>query len=375
MSYLIDLTLLLRCRLNSNNESQRNEAQKQQCLARLLEMKTALEKIRPLEKRMRYQIDKLLALATLGAGTFAATGREEEEEEKEEGKEEETVTEGQGQPKKSGEDANPLSFKPDLQGMMKMFQEDDEEDKQNENDSDDESNGSDDSDEDPSSKPKIALEKDDNDNNNGVYQPPRLQSVPFELQNNESLAIKQRDLLEKQRAKQSRSELTQLLKSQYTDLPEEEDVRGGASLGTQSEKSRKLAAQDADIQEFEETQMIRLTMGKKEKKARKKVMRDELSNLGVIAGGLGSVVAGVDEAFGSGGGGRGGGDDGDGMGGGRYKMKGMRKRRVEVLDGSGGGGGNNKLRSKKKKKGAVNSYQKSLYGGRGGGGGKSKKKK
>ena len=42
---------------------------RQECVERLVEMKAALEKIRPLEKKLRYQIDKLLALSTLGAGT------------------------------------------------------------------------------------------------------------------------------------------------------------------------------------------------------------------------------------------------------------------------------------------------------------------
>jgi len=141
-----------------------------------------------------------------------------------------------------------------------------------------------------------------------------------------------------------------------------------------------LAQQDAAQQELEESHMIRFTVGKKEKKLRTKMRRDELSNLNVISGGFGTVGAGIDDAFGN---------DNDGSGDdmlsgvkrkksrksssdryttpqdggeGSYKMKGMRKRKVEVLnDGSSskrGGSG------KKKKKGATNTYQKSLYGGR-----------
>lgn len=145
ISYLIDLTMLLKCRLKNNNNSsnsnrndedqqQQQQIKEEQCIARLLEMKTALEKIRPLEKRMRYQIDKLLALSTLGAGTFAAVGREQDEED--------TKKEEEDKKKKSrrvqdmllaqaeeeeGMKSDPLSFKPDLQGMMKMFEEDDNE--------------------------------------------------------------------------------------------------------------------------------------------------------------------------------------------------------------------------------------------------------
>eukprot|EP00579_Thalassiosira_antarctica_P024227 CAMPEP_0201983960 /NCGR_PEP_ID=MMETSP0904-20121228/82085_1 /ASSEMBLY_ACC=CAM_ASM_000553 /TAXON_ID=420261 /ORGANISM="Thalassiosira antarctica, Strain CCMP982" /LENGTH=452 /DNA_ID=CAMNT_0048537221 /DNA_START=79 /DNA_END=1437 /DNA_ORIENTATION=+ len=372
ISYMIDLTLLLRCRLDGNSQQQKradgdtssseeekeeqhedlaNTQQQQQCLERLLEMKTALEKIRPLEKRMRYQIDKLLALATLGASTFAAVGREQEEEEQvhlEEGDDE-------GKAGHDGDEgkSDPLSFKPDLQGMMKMFDEDDNE--QNDNDSDIESDDS--IYEKQSSKPKIALEKDDTPAP-GAYQPPRLNSVPFELDNEAALAKQERQA-KKQHDRQSRSELTQLLRSQYTDAPDEEDVRGGTLLGKQSEKSRKLAAQDADIQEFEETQMIRLTMGRKEKRARKANMREEMSNLGAIAGGFGSVVGSIGEAFGRGG------KEEDGEGDGDFKMKGMRKRKVEILDQEMKMGSTQR---RSKKKGATNTYQKSLYEGGGGGG-------
>lgn len=262
----------------------------------------------------------------------------------------------------------------------------------NDSDGDDDSNVSEDDKETLSSKPKISLEKDDDDNNNtGVYQPPRLNSVPFELDNERQL-LKQQRLLAKQRDKLSRSELTQVIKSQYTDAPEEEDVHGGALLGSQSEKSRKVSQRDANIQEFEENQMIRLTMSRSEKKERKKMRRDEMSNLNVLSGGFG--YAGVEDAFGEGGGndsdddgglnkmstmkrsssgGRHSGGGGDVGGGGRdgsYKTKGMRKRKVEVLDDSGSGS----KRKSSKKKGASNTYQKSLYGG-GGGGGKTRKRR
>ena len=135
ISYLIDLTMLLKLRLNQQNQQQNGDddeeksmqqQQQEECINRLLEMKAALEKMRPLEKRMRYQIDKLLALSTLGAGMFAAVGREEEEIEKanEEEKMENDDQEGNDD---DDQDEKALSFKPDLQGMMRMFEEDDDE--------------------------------------------------------------------------------------------------------------------------------------------------------------------------------------------------------------------------------------------------------
>lgn len=116
ITYLIDLTVILRCKLNSGEE---DSEVGEQCIKRLQEMKAALEKMRPLEKKMRYQIDKLLALSTLGAGTFAAVGQEEEEKDASD-EEDGSVNEEQV------DESDPLSFKPDLQGMMSMFEEDDE---------------------------------------------------------------------------------------------------------------------------------------------------------------------------------------------------------------------------------------------------------
>ncbi len=128
----------------------------------------------------------------------------------------------------------------------------------------------------------------------------------------------------------------------------------------QSESARRIAARDADVREFEERQMIHLSMGRKERGEHKGMMRGETSNLGAIAGGLGSLMAGVNDAFGGGKGGRkrdgGGGrvDDGSGAdGGGSFKTMGMRKRRVEILE-----GGEGVMKKKKKKAGASNAYQK-----------------
>ncbi|EED94443.1 hypothetical protein THAPSDRAFT_268543 [Thalassiosira pseudonana CCMP1335] len=359
LSYLIDLTVLLRKRLKgkkkygSDDDDESDETTKQ-CIERLMEMKAALEKMRPLEKRMRYQIDKLLALSTLGAGTFAATGREEEK-----------IVRSQKKSAASDDGAdlgesNPLAFKPDLQGMMGMFEDVDEKQSSNEDDEDDSDAESDSDDEFKSSKPNIALEKEDPKPSSSVYQPPRLQSMPFE--ENEQKYEKEERLRRKERDRMQRSELAEVVRAQFTDAPEEEDIRGGAMLGKQREVSKRLAARDADVQEFEETHMIRLTMGKKEKKERKRVMRDELSNLGAIAD-LGNVVSGVNAAF------------GDGDRGGRdsrgtseaYVTKGMRKRKVEVLDHELG----QQKRSGRKSKGGS-----SPYGGGGGrGSGKSGKRR
>eukprot|EP00985_Skeletonema_marinoi_P032179 scaffold39072_cov199-Skeletonema_marinoi.AAC.10 len=348
LSYLIDLTMLLklRCRAGSsksgdddgNSEEDTNTdatiQTRQQCVERLVEMKAALEKMRPLEKKLRYQIDKLLALSTLGAGTFAAEGREKE------------VEDDNANELNSG--ADPLSFKPDLSSMMKSFED---------NDADGAGGNGEEGDDDISTEGKIDLEVDDADaQSSNVYRAPRLQSVPFELDNEQKMA-QMENQRNKQRDRMQRSELAEVVRAQFTDAPEEEDIRGGAMLGKQREVSRKLAARDADIQEFEETQMIRLTMGKKEKKERKKMMREEMSNLGALSE-FGNISAGVDRAFG--------GDDrgGQSQGTGAYKMKGMRKRKVEVFEDGRPSSNKKKPSSNKKKSKQSNQFQNALYGRR-----------
>ncbi|KAL7435865.1 hypothetical protein ACHAXH_004958 [Discostella pseudostelligera] len=396
MSYLIDLTLLLRSRIStsssSSDDNQNTEQQHQQqreCVERLQEMKIALEKMRPLEKKMRYQIDKLLALSTVisedgiggggggggSAGMFASVGREIDKD---------GINDVRNRVKNGGNDgtSDPLSYKPDLRGMMKnMFFGEDGEDNEERGEigSNDDDDGDDDIDQLPN-RAKIFLDKEDNNtapsSSSSVYQPPRLQSVPFELDNSDRAARKHERNLEKKRERQSRSELTQVIKSQFTDAPEEEDARGGTSFGLQSDRSRKISSKNAELEAFEEGHMMRLSVGRKEKKERKRMMREEMSNLGAIADGLGNVVAGVDDAFGGGGGrkrmtttGKGGTAD-------AYKTKGMRRRKVDVIDHEGVA---RKKKKSSKNGGATNTYQKSLYGGGGGGkgggrgGGKSRK--
>ena len=334
LSYLIDLTMLLklRCRGRSSESVGSDEdKRRKECVDRLVEMKAALEKMRPLEKKLRYQIDKLLALSTLGAGTFAAEGKEKEIED-----DDADGTNG---------NADPLSFKPDLASMMKSF--DDNDTKEAASDREEEDEGS--SDEDMSTEGKVDLESEDTQSSN-VYKAPRLQSVPFEMENDQKMAQIERQR-NKQRDRMQRSELAEVVRAQFTDAPEEEDIRGGAMLGKQREVSRKLAARDADIQEFEETQMIRLTMGKKEKKERKKMMREEMSNLGALSE-FGNITAGVDDAFG------GYNEGGRSDGGGSFKMKGMRKRKVEVFEDT------RPRKSSKKKSKQSNQFQNALYGRR-----------
>lgn len=65
LSYLIDLTYNVREKVSKKHDEQN--------FRRLIEARTALDKTRPLEKKMRYQLDKLLAATTTSFATGNAT--------------------------------------------------------------------------------------------------------------------------------------------------------------------------------------------------------------------------------------------------------------------------------------------------------------
>ena len=87
------------------------------------------------------------------------------------------------------------------------------------------------------------------------------------------------------------------------------------------------------------------------------MMREEMSNLGALSE-FGNISAGVDRAFG--------GDDrgGQSQGTGAYKMKGMRKRKVEVFEDGRPSSNKKKPSSNKKKSKQSNQFQNALYGRR-----------
>lgn len=335
LSYMIDLTQLLRLKSKkdaSNKHEQKhedaedgddNDVKIQECLGRLREMKIVLEKIRPLEKKMRYQLDKLLALsASSSAFSAAATITKLHdvstiENSTEDDMDARGIASVAGA---AGENTDPLAFRPNPESLLGK----DDDASDNEivsNDGDEESlksvESSDDNEEDEddelaaaraalnagrSKKQKTSQIDDgedaDNDNNKqktGVYKAPRLASVPFIEK--EKQTDKEERILKRQRDRMRKSEVLSTLRASFGDAPEEDDVSGGAALGKQRETSRRFNEKMQQREEFEEDNMIRITMSRKEKKMRKKIMREEHSNLNTIAD-IGNITAGVTAAFG-----------------------------------------------------------------------------
>jgi len=135
LSYLIDLSHLLHLTItmtssdeNTSIDDLSSNPKIKACVTRLHEMRVALERIRPMEKKLRYQIDKLLALSS---GVFAvtdddATGNADTEE-----KNDKLLDDADGEGSKIRTEEDPLSFKPNLDEWMGEDNNDEQDDESN----------------------------------------------------------------------------------------------------------------------------------------------------------------------------------------------------------------------------------------------------
>jgi U3 small nucleolar ribonucleoprotein protein LCP5 len=267
ISYLIDLSLLLRRYSESSGENGIEEANssKRLCLERLQEMRAIFDKIRPLEKKMRYQIDRVLALST---SSFAVLNTETIAEEEHGGLSNTTET-------------DPLSFKPNPENMI-LGDDSSDEDRI---DDDDIFKGRG-----KTSGKLVEVETE----RPALYKPPRLAAVPFHEK--ERSEEKEARIKKSAMDRMKKSELLQTIRAQFSDKPEEDDLRGGANVGKQRETARRFAERVAEKDRYEEENMVRLSTSRKEKKMREKIMRDEFSNLRAISD-VGNLASGVSSAF------------------------------------------------------------------------------
>ena len=385
LSYLIDLVVYLKGKLSSTSSSATSSTTTTKAaLRRLNEMKVVLDKTRGLDKKLRYQIDKLLQAEN--AATFASS--------------EIVVPQEEEEAAAVIRNTDPLQYRPD----PKAFDNDDDDDDEDSSnasgepanrENNDEGDDDDDDDDLEAAKRTIALAKEskrpsnkkynDTTNNNNsissnnyednVYRAPRHTAMPYMLDKEDKEAQRQKREVRRMRT----SELAQSLRSQYGEQPDQEDYHGGTEYGQQAQAAKRFAEREAEKIKMEENSMIRLTVTRKEKKERKRLMRLEGSNLNGIAD-LGNLVRDASRVIDTH-------DDDDnhnnndndndrrgrGRGGDMpepSKRHANGKRRKEMIDHDGrpmktGGrkGGN---------KGAKNSYQAALYDG---GGGSSKKRK
>ncbi|KAL1248777.1 hypothetical protein QQF64_022095 [Cirrhinus molitorella] len=209
--YLQDITHLIS--LKTEGESLKDNS----AIHRLVTIRTVIEKMRPLDQKLKYQIDKLVRTAV--------TGRLAEND--------------------------PLHFRPNPQNLVSKLSE---------------SENSEDEDEKTESK---MLKK---PLSGRKYVPPRI--APMHYEEDLPEAARQKERIEKQKRAALRSSLMQELRQQYSDAPEE--IRDRRDFQTERESREELHRKN-----YEESMMVRLGMTREERVRKRKMvgMTSQLGNI------------------------------------------------------------------------------------------------
>jgi U3 small nucleolar ribonucleoprotein protein LCP5 len=297
LSYLIELTFQLRCRRRHRTTAQAVSTGEATTAVtalslsndRLLELRTILEKMRGLDKKLRYQMDKLLALNKADEEGNYATSL--------------TDDPLMYRPGNVDDDDHDTDDDDDANVESKVEQENDDED-DNASDDDDLAKGDDDDDDLATARQTVALAKTqqiqqsaarmagpagEDGGADGLYRAPRHAAVPYHTHDTASKEDRERSKELRRRRQLRDSEVAEAIRHDYSDRPEMEDARGGTALGQQRAASRSWLAQEREKERFEEEHFMRLTVTKADKKNRKRLMRDEMSNLSAIAD-LGNIT-------------------------------------------------------------------------------------
>lgn len=207
-----------------------------------MEIRTVLEKIRPIDLKLRYQIDKLVKTAV--TGTISAS--------------------------------DPLNYKANPSNLMSQLEND-----ESESESEDE----------PSALKKKKKSKDDDADATeeiAKYVPPKMTSMPYDAE--ETAAEKQEKLRLQARKRAAHSSLIDEWKEEFLDTPVE--ISGGSRAQQMVSKAMR------ERERYEEDNFTRLPMSKAEKHRQKRlstmgVLGDELTNFGGMSTGSGNKRKGA----------------------------------------------------------------------------------
>jgi len=204
IQYLINVTYSMLLKLDGK------QLEGEECIENLVEIRTVLSKIRPMEKKLKYQIDKFVKMATPGTKTT---------------------------------EQHALSFKPNVANLV-------DKDEENSDEGDGETTAEDKS---------------------GVYVPPKLTAVPYA---GDKLSREEKKL-EKARQRSLNTNLLDDMRQEFGDEPEE------ISDGRNRSMHRKLKQVVDEREQFEETNLKRLTITKKDKAMKHKLNQlDEVVKIG-----------------------------------------------------------------------------------------------
>lgn len=195
-------------------------------IERLIEIRTVLEKIRPIDHKLRYQIDKLVKTATTGVSSSS----------------------------------DPILYKPNPDNMLTNAGGDDDADEDDEDDSENsasESDGDDEEGEAGVKKPKKGATA----GKTGIYVPPKIKPVYYD--GDEKSVDKDKKMIERAKKRAITASMLQDLKEEYLDAPTE--------LSSGSRAQQLLSKQQKEKQEYEETYLTRLPVTKAEKHRQRKL--------------------------------------------------------------------------------------------------------
>lgn len=215
LNYLINLTYVVLRKCSGQ------KIEKDPSIDRLIEIRTVLEKIRPIDHKLRYQIDKLVKTAVTG----------------------------------STNSSDPLSFKANPDNLQMANSSDESSEEEDEDDG--------------SKKFKKKSKKDknlDDEETVAKYVPPKVISMPYD---DETAAEKEEKQKERMKKRAYNSSMIEEWKEEFLDTPVE--VAGGSRAQQMISKALK------EKEEFEENYFVRLPMTKAEKHRQKR-----LSTLGTL---------------------------------------------------------------------------------------------
>ncbi|XP_032591577.1 neuroguidin [Drosophila grimshawi] len=205
-------------------------------IERLIEIRTVLEKIRPIDYKLRYQIDKLVKTATTGVSSST----------------------------------DPILYKPNPEDMLSTAgaggaeDDDDQAGSGSDEDEDDDDEDEDDDEAGAAKKPRKAATA----GKSGVYVPPRIKPVYYD--GDERDADKEKKALDRAKKRAITSSMLQDLKEEYLDAPTE--------LSSGSRAQQMLSQAQKEKQEYEEKYYVRLPVTKAEKHRQRQLT--SLGNVG-----------------------------------------------------------------------------------------------
>ncbi|EAL72336.1 U3 snoRNP protein [Dictyostelium discoideum AX4] len=227
LSYCLNITYFLM--LKSSGVSIKDHP----VIDQLIKCRTMIEKIQPLDKKLKYQIDKLLKSAN--TGTLVGSSKDD-----------------------------PLQHRPNLSSMGGDDDEDEDDEQGLDNDYDDENS-------------RIAQRA-------GVYQAPKLYGAKGGVIDQEDAIAKKKSKEIRDKQKSIKGKMAKEIEEIYGDKPEEEDDYLDGSGGGSSSRYHGDDEEDDEraLKNYEESNYTRVMLSKKEQKAMKskqKKLSDGLNDL------------------------------------------------------------------------------------------------